>query len=68
MQAYEGLSKFSLKWEMSEQGGGLAERNKEENSRSKRLCDFYRATMLQTLSWLQRLQRIPEKEKDETAS
>lgn len=30
MQAYEGLSKFSLKWEMSEGGGGLAERNKEE--------------------------------------
>lgn len=30
MQAYEGLSKFSLQWEMSEGGGGLAERNKEE--------------------------------------
>lgn len=66
MQAYEGLSQFSLKWEMSERGGGLAERNKEKNSRGKRLCDFYRATMLQTLSWLQRLQRIAEK--DETAS
>lgn len=32
MQAYEGLSQFSLKWEMFERGGGLAERNKEKKT------------------------------------